>query len=106
MDMKVIRSERRMCLCCMEEHEVKTVLVKEHATFKNRQVTYDALYTFCDVTEELYMDEQQMQDNDVRLKDAYRRDEGLLTSSEICGIIAVAKPGPKIIGIAFNLPAT
>ena len=54
MDMKVIRSERRMCLCCMEEHEVKTVLVKEHATFKNRQVAYDALYTFCDVTEELY----------------------------------------------------
>ena len=59
MDMKVIRSERRMCLCCMEEHEVKTVLVKEHATFKNRQVAYDALYTFCDVAEELYMDEQQ-----------------------------------------------
>lgn len=88
MDMKVIRSERRMCLCCMEEHEVKTVLVKEHATFKNRQVAYDALYTFCDVAEELYMDEQQMQDNDVRLKDAYRRDEGLLTSSEICGIRA------------------
>ena len=56
MDMKVIRSERRMCLCCMEEHEVKTVLVKEHATFKNRQVAYDALYTFCDVTEGIYFD--------------------------------------------------
>ena len=55
MEMKIIKSEKRICSCCMEEHEVKTVLVKEHATFKNRQVAYDALYTFCDVTEELYM---------------------------------------------------
>ena len=29
MDMKIIKSEKRMCTCCMEEHEVKTVLVKE-----------------------------------------------------------------------------
>ena len=31
MDMKIIKSEKRMCTCCMEEHEVKTVLVKEKA---------------------------------------------------------------------------
>lgn len=38
MDMKIIKSEKRMCTCCMEEHEVKTVLVKEKATFKNIKV--------------------------------------------------------------------
>ena len=43
-------------------------------------------YSFCDVAKELYMDEQQMQDNDIRLKDAYRRSEGLLTSTEISAI--------------------
>ena len=32
MDMKTIKSEKRLCTCCMEEHEVKTVLVREYTT--------------------------------------------------------------------------
>jgi putative zinc finger/helix-turn-helix YgiT family protein len=73
----------------MEEHEVKTVLVREQATFKNVKVNYDASYLYCDEAEELYMDEQQMQKNDMSLKDAYRKAEGLLTSAEIVGIRAM-----------------
>lgn len=88
MDMKIIKREKRLCPCCMEEHEVKTVLVMEHATFKNRQVEYEASYLFCDLAEELYMDEEQMQCNDVKLKDGYRKCENLLTSSQISGIRA------------------
>lgn len=88
MDMKIIKSEKRLCSCCMEEHEVKTVLIMEQETFKNCKVEYEASYLFCDLAEELYMDEQQMQDNDIRLKDAYRKKEGLLTSAEISGIRA------------------
>lgn len=88
MDMKIIKSEKRLCSCCMEEHEVKTVLVMEHVTFKNIQVDYEASYLFCDMAEELFMDEQQMHNNDVRMKDAYRAREGLLTSSQISGIRA------------------
>lgn len=86
MEMRVIRSEKRLCTCCMEEHEVKTVLVNDEATFKNKKVDYEASYLYCDAAEELYMDEQKMQENDVRLKDAYRKSEGLLTSSDISGI--------------------
>lgn len=86
MEMKIIRSEKRLCTCCMEEHEVKTVLAEEQAVFKDVKIDYDAYYLYCDAAEELYMDEQQMKDNDVRLKDAYRKKEGLLTSSEISGI--------------------
>lgn len=86
MDMKIVKSEKRLCTCCMEEHEVKTVLVLEQATFKNVKVSYNASYLYCDAAEELYMDEQQLQENDVYLKDAYRKEEGLLTSSEIIGI--------------------
>lgn len=29
MDMKIIRSEKRLCSCCMEEYEVKTVLIMD-----------------------------------------------------------------------------
>ena len=86
MDMKIIKSEKRKCACCMEEHEVKTVLVNECATFKNAKVEYEASYFYCELAEELYADERQLQENDVRLKDAYRKQEGLLTSREITGI--------------------
>ncbi len=88
MEMKVIKREMRLCPCCMEEHEVKTVLMDDQATFKNRKVEYDASYLFCDLAKEFYMDEQQIQDNDIRMKDAYRKKEGLLTSAEISGIRA------------------
>lgn len=86
MDMKILKSEKCLCTCCMEEHEVKTVLVNEQATFKNVKVEYEATYLYCELAEELYVNEKQMQENDIRLKDAYRKKEGLLTSSEISGI--------------------
>lgn len=86
MEMKIIKTENRLCTCCMEEHEVKTVLVPEKNTFKDATVNYEASYTYCDLADELYMNEQQIQENDIRLKDAYRKSEGLLTSSEIAAI--------------------
>lgn len=86
MDMKILKIEKKLCACCMEEHEVKTVQIIEQATFKNRAVNYEALYMYCDAADELYMDESQMQDNDIKMKNAYRRAEGLLTSDDICNI--------------------
>lgn len=88
MDMKILKSEKRMCPCCMEEHEVKIAKVREKTVFKDKKINYDAIYTYCDSADELYMDELQMQENDIRLKDEYRKREGLLTSHEICGIRA------------------
>lgn len=86
--MKIIKSEKRLCTCCMEEHEVKTVAVRETAVFKNTEVCYDASYMYCDVADELYTDEQQMSKNDIQMKDSYRRVHGLLTSEEISSIRA------------------
>ena len=84
--MTVIKSEDKLCVCCMEKHEVKTVLVRECSTFKNRKINYDAVYYYCDLAEELYVDERRIKENDLRLKNAYRKAEGLLTSEEICDI--------------------
>lgn len=86
MDMNILKIEKKLCTCCMEEHEVKTVRITEKATFKGRTVNYEASYMYCDVADELYMNEQQMQVNDIRMKNAYRRAEGLLTSEDICNI--------------------
>ena len=77
--MKMMKSEKRLCVCCMEEHEVKTVLVQEHASFKNEQISYEAMYLYCDQAEELYADEEMLKNNDIALKDAYRKKHGLLT---------------------------
>ena len=41
MGMAILKSEKKLCTCCMEEHEVKTVLVDEQATFKNATVKYN-----------------------------------------------------------------
>jgi putative zinc finger/helix-turn-helix protein, YgiT family len=88
MKMKILKSEKKICSCCMEEHEVKTVQIKEQGTFKDQKVNYDAIYMYCDLADELYMDERQIQENDTQLKDAYRKAVGLLTSPEICNIRA------------------
>ena len=86
MKMKTIKTEKIICPCCMENHTVKTVIVREHTVFKNRDFDYDAEYLFCDMADELFMDEKQIQQNDICMKDTYRRLTGLLTSTEIKGI--------------------
>lgn len=86
MEMKIVYSEKRLCTCCMEEHEVKTVSIAEKGNFKNISVEYEAAYFYCERAEELYMDEPQMRKNDIAIKDAYRKKQGLLTSGEIIAI--------------------
>ena len=86
--MKTINTERRPCTCCMEEHDVKTVMVRERNTFKGVTVEYDAEYCYCDRADETYEDEQQISQNDIAMKNAYRAHEGLLTSDQITAIRA------------------
>jgi len=73
MDMKIIKREKRLCTCCMEEHEVKTVLVEEKMTFKNVKIVYEATYFWCDAADVFYMDEEQMQKNYLNQKAAYQK---------------------------------
>ena len=84
--MRTLHSEKCICACCMEEHEVRTVAVKERSIFKHAEIGYEAIYYYCDKADELYMDEKQIGKNDLNLKDAYRIKAGLLTSSQICEI--------------------
>ncbi len=81
--MKVIDKVFQKCPCCMEEHEIKTVEVQEDTVFKKKNVEYDAIYQYCDLSDELYMNEDQIQLNDIRMKNAFRKSEGLLTTDDI-----------------------
>ena len=86
MKIKVLKSEKCLCPSCMEEHEVKTVLVEESSFFKEEKICYEANYMLCDNTKELFANEQQLSQNDLNLKNAYRKKHGLLTSEEIVSI--------------------
>lgn len=70
--MKILDKERKLCLCCMEEHEVKRVIIAERNIFKKESVEYDAEYFYCDRTNEIYADEQQISLNDIAMKNSCR----------------------------------
>ena len=46
--MKAIDKERKLCTCCMEEHDVQRIVIRENNTFKGVPVEYDAEYFYCD----------------------------------------------------------
>ena len=84
--MKVIDVCERVCPCCMEYHEVKRVYIDQHITFKGMPLKYTAELLYCDRADELFEDEEMMSKNDISLKDAYRKQVGLLTTDQIISI--------------------
>ena len=86
--MNILKNEKKLCSCCMEEHEVQTVIVMDSNIFKGVPVEYKAEYYYCDQADEYYADEQQISKNDIAMKNAYREKEGLLTSEQITSIRA------------------
>lgn len=86
MEMKIIRKEKKLCLSCMEIHEVKNIALEEKSTFKGTPIRYEAEYFYCDNTEEIYSNEEMLKKNDIAMKDAYRKAMGLLTTNEIIAV--------------------
>ena len=41
MEIQITKREKCLCTCCMEEYEVKTVLVREQTVFRNVKVDYN-----------------------------------------------------------------
>ncbi|MGM8213438.1 type II TA system antitoxin MqsA family protein [Virgibacillus sp. W0430] len=84
--MKRLKSEKKICLLCMEEHVVETVEVIEHDIFKGEEVSFTAKYEYCGVTEDFLETEEMIKANSLAMKDAYRGKLGLLISSDITDI--------------------
>lgn len=81
--METIRKEKKLCICCMEEHEVSVVRILESDIFKNETIEYYATYQYCDQTDEYIANEEMISQNDIALKNAYRKKVGLLTTDQI-----------------------
>ncbi|MBE5868699.1 MAG: DUF4065 domain-containing protein [Lachnospiraceae bacterium] len=70
----------------MEEHEVQVVHVQEHTRFKGVEVDYTAEYEYCENADEYIALEEMISQNDTAMKDAYRKLNHLLTSTQISSI--------------------
>ena len=84
--MKILKTESKQCISCMEEHDVEIVEAEESGTFKGEKVDFIAIYEFCPNSEEYSETEEMMRSNSSAQKDAYRSKVGLLTSREIKSI--------------------
>lgn len=84
--MKVIRQEEKFCAFCMEQHMVETVILTETIVFKNESVEYEAVYEHCPVTNEFFETEEELSQNDIAMKNAYRSKMRRLTTEEIYAI--------------------
>lgn len=84
--MEKIKNEKKLCLICMDEHEVQTVILEDIEEFKGEEVSFDATYEYCVHADEYLETEDMIKANSLAMKDAYREKAGLLTSQEIIGI--------------------
>jgi hypothetical protein len=66
--MKVIKSEMKLCLLCMEEHVVETVEVSEHRIYKDEEVSFTARYEYCSTTENFLETEELIKANSLTMK--------------------------------------
>ncbi len=81
-----IKSEKKLCLICMEEHTVDTVEVIGSEIYKNEEVLFTSTYEYCSNADEYLETEEMIKANGLAMKDAHRESVGLLTSSEIISI--------------------
>lgn len=85
-EMKILKSEHKLCLSCMEEHNVDIVEVIEQGKFKGEELEFIACYEYCSNTDEFLETEDMIRTNSLSLKDAYRSQVGLLTSEDVKSI--------------------
>ncbi|MDR3598894.1 MAG: type II toxin-antitoxin system MqsA family antitoxin [Desulfosporosinus sp.] len=84
--MKILKTEQRLCLSCMEEHNVNIVEVEEQEIYKDLEVEFISTYEYCADSQEYIETEDMIRTNRLAMKDAYRRKVGLLTSNDIKNI--------------------
>ncbi len=65
--------EHTLCLMCMKEHHTKVIKERTKDIYKNEEIEYDTKMFFCPNTEEYYIPEDFIIENDKNMKDTYRK---------------------------------
>lgn len=69
--MEVLKSEYKLCLLCMEEHEVKTVQITEEVEQRGKEICFKAIYEYCELADELLETEEMIRINSHAMKVAF-----------------------------------
>jgi hypothetical protein len=70
--MKTIKIEKKLCHICMGEHDVYTVIVEDTEEFKGKEVSFEALYEYCENADEYLETEDMIKANNLAMKEAYK----------------------------------
>lgn len=84
--MRKIKEILEFCPFCMTRHSISHVEVEQPDFYLKQNVSYPAIYSLCTISNEQWSNEEQQRKNSIRMKDAYRKTVGLLTSQEIMDI--------------------
>lgn len=101
--MEIREKDTKLCFLCMENHEEVLVERKSKTIFKEEELDYNEKVLYCKNTEEFYIPEELIKENDISMKDAYRNKVGLLTSKEIINIRESYGCSQKNIAIILGL---
>ena len=71
--MKILKTQCKLCLSCMEEHEVQEVEVLEENICNDKVVHYSATYEYCSFADEYTQTEEMIRKNNIAFKDAYKK---------------------------------
>ncbi|HZJ90715.1 MAG TPA: type II TA system antitoxin MqsA family protein [Oscillospiraceae bacterium] len=100
--MIIIKTENKLCLSCMELHEVQTVICRELELFKNEEVSFEGQYEYCDRRDTLLEDDENINLNSLAMKNAYRKKMDLLTSDDIMSIRKIYDISQKDFAIVLD----
>lgn len=100
--MEILKTQNKLCLSCMEEHEVQEVAVPEENVFNGKVVHYIATYEYCSCADEYTQTEEMIRKNDIAFKDAYKKQMNLLTSDEIISIRSMYDVSQKDFAIILG----
>ena len=95
--------DNNLCFLCMEEHDKELVKRNQKTIFKDEEVDYEEQVLYCKNTDEYYSTEEMISENDISMKDAYRKKTGLLTSKEIISIREKFGCSQKSLAIILGL---
>lgn len=69
----LIKTEKKLCSCCMEHHDIQTVREMYPTIFKGYKFEYELECNYCDRTDEMWETEEQSARNHKEMLETYGR---------------------------------
>lgn len=99
----IVKTQLLYCPECNLEHEVKLIKRRTKSLIKNQEVEHEETLYYCEVNDEIFETAEMANKNMLNARNAYRKQNGLLTSNEIKEIRDKYKITQEELAILLNL---